>query len=381
MLLPYYEDREQTAVKHEILVRYLAALVPIVGNWASDIAYIDCLAGPWGAVDPDFKDTSFARAIEILRSTRRVLSNRGKSPTMRCLFIERDPAAFRKLKLYCDGIADIDVRAENWDLTEHIQDVVQFARERTNSFSFYFIDPNGWEQLQIKLITPLLKLIPNEVLINLMTSWITRFLSDESKQFDRLLGPGWQNLLELRGEEQEEQLVRIYAGAVQTAGEFDYVCTLPVLKPNQDAFHYYMIYATRHIRGVEVFKETEKHVIPFMHETRAQAQQRKRLEQSGQLSLLSPEAHYKETRFTRHRLRSLEVATNELRRKLESADQIAYQDARATVLQNSAVTDADFRKWLGDWKAAGLLEITNQRPWQKGAHKGDGQHLKWMRKS
>jgi len=37
----FYEDREQTQVKHQILVKYLSAFVPIVGDWASDIAYIE----------------------------------------------------------------------------------------------------------------------------------------------------------------------------------------------------------------------------------------------------------------------------------------------------------------------------------------------------
>ncbi len=299
---------------------------------------------------------------------------------MRCLFIERDPVAFGRLKQYCDGIADIEVRVENWDLTEHIQDVVEFAKERPKSFRFFFIDPNGWEPLQIELITPILSLDPNEVLINLMTSWIRRFLSDESKHFDRLLGADWRRLLDLTGEEQEDELVRLYANAVRTAGKFDYVCTLPVLKPDQDAFHYYMIYGTRHIRGVEVFKATEKHVIPFMHETRAQAQERRRIVRSGQRSLLSAEALYRETRFTRHQLRSLEVAKRELRGMLETSSQVPYDDARATVLQHSAVTEADFREWLKEWKDDGLLEITNQKPGQKLAGKGQGQHLRWKRK-
>src|ERR1700726_1385546 len=103
-----YEDREQTAVKHQVLTRYLSAFVPIVGSWASDIAYIDCLAGPRESADASFRDTSFARAIEVLRSTRKVLAERGKFPRMRCLFIERNPTAFGQLKQYCDGVSDIE---------------------------------------------------------------------------------------------------------------------------------------------------------------------------------------------------------------------------------------------------------------------------------
>jgi three-Cys-motif partner protein len=152
MTLPYYEDREQTAVKHQILERYLSAFVPIVGDWASDIAYIDCLAGPWESVDPNFRDASFARAIQVFRSSRKVLEMRGKFPTLRCLFIEKDATRYSKLKEYCDGISDIEVKTQHWDFTEHVHDIVRFAKERTNSFPFIFIDPNGWEQLDIDLI-------------------------------------------------------------------------------------------------------------------------------------------------------------------------------------------------------------------------------------
>jgi three-Cys-motif partner protein len=379
MASPLYEDREQTAVKHEILARYLSAFVPIVGNWASDITYIDCLAGPWESADANFADTSFARAIDVLRSTRKVLGSRGKFPTMRCLFIERDPVAFSKLKQYSDKVADIEVTTQNWDLTEHIKDVVTFAKERGKSFPFVFIDPKGWEPLQIELIRPILALDPGEVLINLMTSWITRFLRDDTKHFDRLIGADWQKLVQLRGEEQEEELVNSYASAVRTAGAFNYVCTLPVMKPDQDAFHFYMVYATRHIRGVEVFKEKEKQVVSFMHDKRAQAQQRRKFLQSGQATLLPAGALYRETRFTRHRDRGLELAKGELQRKLESSAQLLYDEAWATVMQHSAVMDSDFREWLSEWKGEGLLEITNQRPGQKLARKGENQYLKWKR--
>jgi three-Cys-motif partner protein len=380
MKLSPYEDREQTQVKHQILTRYLSAFVPIVGDWASDIAYIDCFAGPWQAADPSLRDTSFARAIEVLRSTRKVLADRGKSPTIRCVLIEKGPHRFRKLKEFCDGVDDLEVTPKNWDLAAHIGDIVRFAKERSNSFPFVFIDPTGWEPLKIKLIAPVLELEPGEVLINLMTSWITRFLRDETKPFDRLLGSDLPRLRQLRGEEQEEELVRSYANEVVKAGNFKYACTLPVMKSDQDAFHFHMIYATRHIRGIEVFKETEKAVIPFMHETRAKAQERRRIAQSGQTSLLPAEALYKERRFTRYQIRNLELARGELCRMLEAAKQVLFEDAWARAMQYSGVMGSDFRGWLNEWKASGSLTFVNLQPGQKVPRRGANQYLKWVKK-
>lgn len=374
-----YEDREQTAVKHAILERYLSGFVPIVGNWASDIAYIDCLAGPWESTHPNLEDTSFARAVAVFRKTRDVLRARGKSPTMRCLFIENNPVSFPKLKQYCDGISDLEVRSEQWDFTHHIKDVVAFAKQREKSFPFIFIDPKGWEPLGINLIGPILALEPGEILINLMTSWITRFVKVPEKHFDQLFGEDWPMLANLNGEEQEEKIVSSYANALRNAGGFKYICTLPMLKPTQDAFHFHLIYGTRHIKGVEVFKETEKHVIPFMHDTRAQAQERRNFSSSRQYTLLSPSVLYKETRFTRYRHRSVEIAKMELRQMLETSQKLAYDDVWGIVMQHSAVMENDLRDWLDEWRNDGLLEITNLQRGRKLPSRGNDHDLRWTK--
>jgi len=376
----FYEDREQTQVKHQILHRYLSAFVPIVGDWADDITYIDCLAGPWKEADPNLKDTSFSRAIDVLRSARKLLQERGKSPTMRCLLIEKNPQAFRRLEEFCEPISDLEVTPKNWDFTARTRDIVSFVNSRRKCFPFVFIDPTGWEPLQDDLITPILKLDPGEVLINLMTSWITRFLRDETKHFERLLGSDLQRLRELDGWEQEEALVRVYADKIARIGNFTYTCTLPVMKPDQDAFHFYMIYATRHPKGVEVFKNTEKFVIPFMHETRAKAQERRRIAGSGQYSLLPAEAHYRESRFTEFQLRNLAVAKAQLEAMLRGAKRVLYDDAWSKVMQHSAVADRDLKEWLSDWKSSGQVAFPNLDPNQKLPRRMAGQYLVWTGK-
>jgi hypothetical protein len=265
----------------------------------------------------------------------------------------------------------------NWDFTAHTAEIVRFARERTKSFPFIFIDPTGWELVQMDLIAPILSLNPGEVLITLMTSWITRFISDETKGFERLLGADLSRIRQLEGEEQEEEVVRCYANAVRAAGKYSYVCTLPIMKPDQDAFHFYMIYGTRHVKGVEVFKETEKSVIPFMHEARALAQERRRFEQSGQSTMFGPEARYREKKFTRFRLKNLELAKSQLRKVLEAAEQISFDDAWATTMQYSGVMNSDLHAWIAEWKNSGRLVISNQQPGQKLPQRHRHQYLTW----
>jgi three-Cys-motif partner protein len=373
-----YEDREQTAVKHRVLARYLQALIPIVGDWSLDIIYVDCMAGPWHSEDPMLSDTSFAHAVSVMKSTKEILAQRGKHPTMRCLLIEKDSDAYERLRAYSEKSGgSIEVTTKNWDFTYHVQEIVNFARTRPKSFPFVFLDPTGWEQIQIPLIKPLLRLNPGEVLVNLMTSWIRRFLADESKHFDRLLGEEVPRLLKLRGDEQEQELVRSYGTSLKHAGDYDYVCTLPVMKPDQDAFHYHLLYGTRNRRGVEVFKETEAKVIPFMHQIRAEAQKRRKYLATGQTSMFSPSMHYKEKKFSAYRLRALLAAKAEIRAMLQNRRSVLYDDLWTAAMQYSTVLEADLRDWFDEWSKDNLIEITNMSARQRFPHAGRNQSVIW----
>jgi hypothetical protein len=149
------------------------------------------------------------------------------------------------------------------------------------------------------------------------------------------------------------------------------------MKPNQDAFQFYMIYGTRHMKGVEVFKATEKRVIPFMHEARAQAQHRKKMESSGQTSFLDPQAHYREKKFTAYRERQLELAKNNLRSVLGIRRRVLFDDACAITMQYSTVQEADLRSWIEEWKVSGHLKVADELPRQKYPRRGQKQYLEW----
>jgi three-Cys-motif partner protein len=372
-----YEDREQTEVKHKILERYLSGAVPVLGSWAKDIAYIDCLAGPWKSAAPDLGDTSFARAIAVLRKTRGVLASRGKRPTLRCLLIEKDPDAYAQLETFATSVTDLPVTTKPWDFSKHVPDVVRYALERDGCFPFSFIDPKGWELAAIPLIAPILKLDPGEVLINLMTSWITRFLSDTSKPFEELLGASAvKHLRTLRGHEQEEALVRSYAESVRHAGGYKFVCTLPVMKSGSDAFHFYMVYGTRHEKGVEVFKQTENAIVSFMHDIRAKAQRRRKVQATGQDGLFPEQVTYRERRYTRFREKNLEIAKDAARAQLRQRT-VDFDDLWADCMQYPTVLESDLQGWIDDWGLHGKIEVLNMPPRQRVLHRGQGLSLRW----
>src|SRR5690242_11781761 len=103
-----YLNREQTAVKHFVLSRYLAGATRILAR-SNHVAFIDCCSGPWNASKPDFSDTSFGIAIAQVRETRNTLAEEGRECHIRCLFIEKNPRAYSQLESYANHVQDVPV--------------------------------------------------------------------------------------------------------------------------------------------------------------------------------------------------------------------------------------------------------------------------------
>jgi len=61
------------------------------------------------------------------------------------------------------------------------------------------------------------------------------------------------------------------------------------MKPDSDAFNSYLIYATRHPKGVEVFKSVEKRTEEQTHLVQADVRLRQRQEKTRNLELLAPQ--------------------------------------------------------------------------------------------
>src|SRR5437870_3768982 len=107
--LEFYDGREQTLVKHKILELYLQRFALIVGSVWDALTYVDCFAGPWNSQSENFDDSSFSIALRKLREAREEHEKRGRSIKLRCLFLERDPAAYHKLRQFASNITDADV--------------------------------------------------------------------------------------------------------------------------------------------------------------------------------------------------------------------------------------------------------------------------------
>jgi len=368
---PNYDDREQSEIKHYALRLYLEAATRILGS-TRNLKYVDCCAGPWKARSLDYVDTSFGIAFRTLRDAAgQLTAQRGIAPKFACLLIEKDRDAFARLETFAKGVDTpaLPVRAQNWDFAERITEIVQYC-SGGGSFPFAFIDPKGWQLAGISKIRPLLKLNPGEVLINLMSSFITRFIKDNKTDFGDLLGTDYPLLRSLSGATLESAIIDKYCELVKREGAFDYVCSLPVMNPDMDSFNFHLVYATRHRKGVEVFKAVERRAEKKTHIIRAELQQKDRQSKSGNLELFSPDVQYRENCYQRLARANGERAQEAVRALIESNARISYDACWGEALQFSAVYETDLRGWIDGWEREGLVTIEGMQPkarvWQVG---------------
>lgn len=383
-----YTGREQTLVKHSILRNYLERFAVIVGSHWNTLTYVDCFSGPWNVQSASLEDSSFAIAIEQLRKARNFhQSQTGRVLRLRCFFLEKNRSAYNKLKQFTDSITDIEIVSKNKSLEDAVDDILSFVNEgKSRSFSFIFIDPTGWTGFEMDTIAPLLRLKPGEVLINFMTEHIRRFIDSPQEvtqeSFRKLFGAGgFKNQVEgLVQKDREDAIVAAYTENVKKVGSFPHASSAIVLHPHKDRTHFNLIYATRDLRGIEVFKDAEKKAMQVMEHAREVAQKREREERTGQTELgLSSEAETQDPSiyFLFLRNRYVSRAKNTVLNLIRARKRLPYDEGWAATLTFPLTWESDLKEWLNEWKQQGLLTLIGMTASQRVPKRGRGIEIVW----
>ena len=381
-----YVGREQTLVKHFILRQYLSRFSRIVllSNWSS-VTYVDCFSGPWNVHTDDLHDTSFTIALEELRRTRADVRSRDRDVRLRCFFLERAKEPYLRLRAYADKVADAEVETKNAVLEESVGAILDFVRRGgRKTVPFIFIDPTGWTGFAMETLAPLLRLEPGEALINLMTKDVRRFIESPEQQtqasFDRLFGRSGvkAKVAGLQGLDRDDAVVEEYATSAREAGGFRYVCPAVVLHPERDRAHFHLIYATRHRKGVEVFKEAERKAMEVQEAARARAQDRSRRESSGMSSLFEAEEMHSSAHYELLRDRYVARSRAMVQGVLEARKCVLYDDLWDLALSQPMTWERDIKNWIRQWIESGRIEPEGWRPKQKVPHRDKGNLLVWQ---
>ncbi|MBX7259081.1 MAG: three-Cys-motif partner protein TcmP [Candidatus Hydrogenedentes bacterium] len=360
----FYDDREQTLVKHVVLRTYLERFAHIIGNWCKSITYIDCFSGPWESRDVALSDTSFGIAIKELTKARDDLreSPLKKKMRVRCCFVEKDQTAASRLRSFAESVPDVEIRIVNNTFQASIPEILEFVKADPDTFAFYFIDPKGWTGFDMSTIKPLFANTRSEVLVNFMSYHINRFIRvpDYADSFIGLYG--CHDFLsrideQSSGRDSIEAMVQVYCDNLRKSGAFEFVSSAYVIHRDMDCKHYHLIYGTRNIRGLEEFRKAERNAMEVMEHARNQVRQRRALE-SGQGELFGSEEiqerwpYYEELRETQ-----LKATRSALFAKLKEDKRVSFDEFWKFSLHFPLVWHSDVSNWIKEWRKSDGLQI------------------------
>lgn len=278
-----YIGREQAYIKHTVLKTYLQRMFMIVGrNKEVVINYVDCFAGPWEEEDHKLSDTSIGISMEQMDACRKYLQEKfNRELKFRALYVEKSPESFEKLDWYLSGnpYPNVEARCLKGDYTELIDEIISWCG---SYFTFFFVDPTGWRNVVGGVtMQKLLKLKKSEFLINLMYDFINRFVEFEKHSNNMIELFGEKPLFENEAPEQrQEHLLSLYRNNLN----FYYkgrTAFIPIKKPGRERVLYYLVYLTRHSRGIDVFKTEAQNMEIVQRITQQKYKLRKQTEKSG----------------------------------------------------------------------------------------------------
>jgi three-Cys-motif partner protein len=366
-----YRERPQAYVKHTVLQKYLRVLALKVGQFArgTTLNYVDGFSGPWddGRALHEGRPTSPAVAVRELRDAREQLRGLGVAMTPRALFVESDRAAYARLQQLRAKWTDIETLAIEGRFEEQIAHAQRFAESGSKRFAFVFIDPTGWTGYGLDAITPLLRVRPCEVLINFMLKDIVRHVGDArpeiQRTFDDLFGLDASRLraqwAALEGHRREEAIVEAYCERIREVGNFKHCVSTIILNPTADRTHYHLVFATRSLAGLVVFRDTERIAMGRQTAVRAKAKQDKRVTRTKQTTLgfepiVTDDSPYQEQLAERFAARA-RAAVQALVAGPHA--EVAYEDVIETALGFPMVCESDVKAWIKEWRGDGSLEV------------------------
>jgi three-Cys-motif partner protein len=294
--LDNYAGREQAYVKHIFLERYLESLVFKTASAFDHIVYVDGFAGPWQSVNEQFEDTSFGIALSALRRAKAAWKLQHRDVKMTALLVERDPSAYARLAAIRARYPDILIKTYNADFISIVPRIV--ADIPADAFAFFLIDPKGWRISLVELQSLLAR--PNsEVTFNFMFEFINRAasMSDPAviKGLDELMPHGdWRQRLRnaeeqtgrpVTSDDRKEILAAGFSESLKQIGGYQYVAETTVLRPLRDRPIYCLFYATRHERGIAVFRDCQVAALIEQSKARAMGKVQHKAHSSGQSEL------------------------------------------------------------------------------------------------
>lgn len=381
-----YAGREQSYVKHVFLDSYLEALVYKIASTYSHIVCVDGFAGPWQSGNERFEDTSFGIALNALRQAKEAWSQKGKNVRMSAHLVERNATAYARLAEVPKRFPDVSVSTYPGDFVALIPTVLKAIP--SDAFVFFFVDPKGW-RIPLQQLAPLLARPNSEVVFNFMFDFINRAVNISDPNIvvglNELIPYGdWRSKItqaetqaggNLTPEVRKAILVSAFTASLAKLGSYRFVAETTILRPLKDRPLYCLCYATRHNKGIEVFRDCQIKALKEQSVARAAARLQHAATTSGQAEMfdsLHDMAPDELEAFLAGEREQAERSLLELTPQKPTA--IRYETLRSEVLARHVIRHPEVNKLAVTLRNAGALEFPD---WEKGKRVPQPSYRTW----
>lgn len=261
-LPPVWPITPHTKAKHQILEEYLNAWFPILSRWDKRIVYLDGFAGPGKyskgedgspviAINTILHHPMFKKTIEVV-----------------FLFIDKDKSRSKILtETLSEKFSELPSNIKYEITTDNFSSSVKsllddLEKDDLNlAPTFAFIDPFGYSDFPMDLVTRLLNHKKCEVLINFMSRDINRF-RDKTKALDNLFGtPEWRKANSIKNtRERIDELLKIYVNELKKRTGAQFVRTFRMIDSDGKII-YDLVFATKHHMGMDNMKKAMSKVV------------------------------------------------------------------------------------------------------------------------
>jgi len=247
-----------TLAKIRIVEEYLKAWFPILSSRHRRVIYVDGFCGP-GVYKGGEKGSPIAAVETALNHTANL------SPTeIVFVFVDKDKRRIDHLKgclgeysippnLKCHCIAS--------DFEAFIEGILDDLEHQGTSIAptFMFLDPFGVSQTPFRIIRRFMRHPRCEILVNFMYRAVGRFSGNLHAQLDDLYGTDrWRECLS-ETTARERFLLSTYEDQIRTVAR--YVWSFRMVD-SLNTTTYYLVFGTKHIRGLERMKEAMWKISP-----------------------------------------------------------------------------------------------------------------------
>ncbi len=316
-----YEGREQSYAKHLMLAEYLRVLAyKVLLGWKDKpFVFVDGFSGPWRSGTADRSDTSPHRCLTVLSDVVTDIRAMGANPDVRAIFVEEKRAAHAELT---EAVRRFPLVSSTVHRGRFQELVPRIAGEVGDAFAFVFVDPTGWTGMDLPNLRPLLLHRNREVLVNLMSYAVNRFVTDERSTvrstFHGLFGgDDWLPDFEERrrsGLPIEEAVRLTYLDRLRRTCGFPRVTTTRILWPGKDRTYFHLAYGTHSPKGIRVFRKAEEKCVAEQEHVQHDARLKAAAERTGMVDLFAEQEGENDVAFRAGR----EAAREGLRQDVET---------------------------------------------------------------